>query len=68
MLGGFVPLHHCICNAGHTHAGRQLRPACSELMRAQGHEEPAARVESTPAFNLPSGYVFHTVGPIVPSG
>ena len=45
----------------------QLRLACANLMDEQGHEEPAARVKVTPAFNLPSSYVFHTVGPIVPS-
>ncbi len=67
MLGCFVPGHRCIDNAIHTYAGMQLRLACDGLMRKQGHEEPTARVKVTPAFNLPSSYVFHTVGPIVPS-
>lgn len=67
MLGCFVPGHHCIDNAIHTYAGMQLRLACDGLMSKQGHEEPTARVKVTPAFNLPSSYVFHTVGPIVPS-
>lgn len=65
MLGCFVPGHHCIDNAIHTFAGMQLRLACAELMEAQGHEEPTGQVKVTPAFNLPSRYVFHTVGPIV---
>ena len=67
MLGCFVPGHRCIDNAIHTYAGMQLRLACANLMNEQGHEEPTARVKVTPAFNLPSSYVFHTVGPIVPS-
>ena len=67
MLGCFVPGHSCIDNAVHTYAGMQLRLACAELMDAQGHEEPTGRVKVTPAFNLPSSFVFHTVGPIVPS-
>lgn len=68
MLGCFVPGHRCIDNAIHTYAGMELRLACAELMRAQGHEEPAGRVKATGAFNLPSGLVFHTVGPIVQDG
>ena len=67
MLGCFVPGHRCIDNAIHTYAGVQLRLACANLMDEQGHEEPTARVKVTPAFNLPSSYVFHTVGPIAPS-
>lgn len=66
MLGCFVPGHHCIDNAIHTYAGMQLRLACADLMHRQGHEEPTARVKVTPAFNLPSSHIFHTVGPIVP--
>lgn len=65
MLGCFVPCHRCIDNAIHTYAGIQLRLACHELMERQGHEEPAGGAKITPAFNLPSRYVIHTVGPIV---
>lgn len=64
MLGCFVPGHHCIDNAIHTYAGMQLRLDCARLMAAQGHAEPTGRVKVTPAHNLPSAYVFHTVGPI----
>ncbi len=65
MLGCFVPCHRCIDNAVHTYAGIQLRLACHELMERQGHEEPTGGAKITPAFNLPSRYVIHTVGPIV---
>lgn len=65
MLGCFVPGHSCIDNAIHTYAGMQLRLACANLMHAQGHAEPTGQAKVTPAFNLPSRYVFHTVGPVV---
>ena len=65
LLGCFVPCHGCIDNAIHTYAGVQLRLACAKLMAAQGHPEPTGRAKITPAFNLPSRYVLHTVGPIV---
>lgn len=65
LLGCFVPCHGCIDNAIHTYAGVQLRLACAERMAAQGHPEPTGRAKITPAFNLPSRYVLHTVGPIV---
>ena len=64
MLGCWVPGHHCIDNAIHTFAGVQLRLACAGLMEAQGHEEGTGLAKVTPAFNLPSKYVIHTVGPI----
>ena len=65
MLGCFQPNHACIDNAIHTFAGIQLRLACSELMRAQGHDEPTGSAKITPGFNLPARNVLHTVGPIV---
>lgn len=64
MLGCWVPGHHCIDNAIHTFAGVQLRLACAELMDAQGYEEPTGMAKITPAYNLPSRHVIHTVGPI----
>ena len=68
LLGCFVPLHGCIDNAIHSAAGLQLRAACHELMEAQGHDEPTGSAKITPAFNLPSKFVLHTVGPIIPAG
>ena len=65
LLGCFVPNHRCIDNAIHSSAGVQLRAACAELMRAQGHDEPTGAAKITPGFNLPSRHVIHTVGPIV---
>lgn len=65
MLGCFVPGHHCIDNAIHTFAGMQLRVECNKLMEAQGVFEPTGRVKVTGAYNLPSRYVFHTIGPII---
>ena len=65
LLGCFCPNHGCIDNAIHTFAGVQLRLACAELMRKQGHEEETGRAKITPAYNLPCRYVLHTVGPII---
>lgn len=67
MLGCFVANHHCIDNAVHTFAGVRLRLTCEELMKKQGYLEPVGQVKVTPAYNLPSQYVFHTVGPVVSS-
>ena len=64
MLGCWVPGHHCIDNAIHTFAGVQLRAECARIMEAQGHEEPTGVAKITPAYNLPSRHVIHTVGPI----
>ena len=64
MLGCWVPGHYCIDNAIHTFAGVQLRLECARLMGAQGHDEPTGRAKVTPAYNLPSRFVIHTVGPI----
>ena len=68
MLGCFCPNHGCIDNAIHTFAGVQLRLACRDLMKQQGHEEETGKAKITPAYNLPSRYVIHTVGPIVYGG
>ncbi len=65
LLGCFVPCHGCIDNAIHSAAGLQLREACAKLMHEQGHEEPTGQAKITPAYNLPSKYVLHTVGPII---
>ncbi|MCR5272972.1 MAG: protein-ADP-ribose hydrolase [Lachnospiraceae bacterium] len=65
MLGCFRPLHSCIDNIIHSKAGVELRLKMNEIMEAQGHEEPTGKAKITPAYNLPSKYVIHTVGPIV---
>lgn len=65
LLGCFHPLHSCIDNAIHSFSGIQLRLACNEIMRAQGHEEPTGTAKITPGYNLPSRYVLHTVGPVI---
>lgn len=64
MLGCFVPGHHCIDNAIHTYAGLELRREMMDIMSKQGREESNGQVKVTPAYNLPSRYVFHTVGPV----
>lgn len=65
MLGCFVPRHACIDNAIHTYSGIQLRIECAELMAKQGHPEPTGKAKITKAYNLPSEYILHTVGPII---
>ncbi len=65
LLGCFIPCHSCIDNAIHTYAGVQLRHACFEIIKRQGHKESTGGAKITPAFNLPCKYVLHTVGPIV---
>lgn len=65
MTGCYVPCHNCIDNAIHTYAGIELRAECAKIMRKQGHEEPTGSAKITGAYNLPSRYVIHTVGPIV---
>lgn len=65
MTGCYHPCHNCIDNCIHTYAGVQLRLKCAEIMEQQGFEEPTGQAKITPAYNLPSDYVIHTVGPIV---
>ena len=65
MCGCFHPLHSCVDNIIHSRSGIELRLYCAKLMQKQGHEEPTGQAKITPAFNLPSSYVLHTVGPII---
>lgn len=65
LRGCFCALHPCIDNIIHSKSGIQLRLICDEIMNAQGHDEPVGRAKITPAFNLPSRYVLHTVGPVI---
>ena len=65
LLGCFLPNHNCIDNVIHSAAGMQLRDDCAKLIAAQGHEEECGDCKVTRAYNLPSKYVLHTVGPMV---
>ena len=64
LLGCWIPGHLCIDNAIHTFAGVQLRLKCAQIMQEQGYEEPGGRAKVTPAYNLPSRNIIHTVGPM----
>ncbi len=65
LIGCFHPLHHCIDNLIHSLSGIQLRLYCHKIMEKQGHDEETGCAKLTPAFNLPSDFVIHTVGPII---
>ena len=65
MLGCFIPNHGCIDNAIHSNAGVQLRITCNEIMDGQGCIEPTGKAKITSAYNLPSSFIIHTVGPII---
>ena len=65
LLGCFIPHHKCIDNVIHSRAGVQVRLDCSRIMGAQGEAEPAGCAKITLAYNLPSKYIIHTVGPMV---
>ena len=65
LIGCYVPCHGCIDNAIHTYAGVQLRLACADMMKKQGHEEETGKAKLTPAYNLPCDSILHTVGPII---
>ena len=65
LRGCFIPCHSCVDNIIHSVSGIQLRLACDRIMNEQGHDEPTGKAKITPAYNLPSRFVLHTVGPIV---
>ena len=65
LEGCYQPLHACIDNAIHSASGVQLRNDCSKIIELQGHLEKTGQAKITRAYNLPSRYVIHTVGPIV---
>jgi O-acetyl-ADP-ribose deacetylase (regulator of RNase III) len=67
MLGCFQPLHNCIDNVIHTAAGPLLRQDCQTIMDIQQHREQTGDAKITRAYNLPSRFVLHTVGPIIGS-
>ncbi len=68
LLGCFIPEHRCIDNVIHSAAGLQLRKACYDIIQQQGHKEETGQVKITSAYNLPSKYILHTVGPIIING
>lgn len=63
--------HNCIDNNIHSFGGVQMRVEChrqmQELREKYGKDylQPTAVPMITPAYNLPSKYVIHVVGPIV---
>ena len=65
MLGCFYPNHKCIDNAIHTFSGVELRLKENEIMN--GSQLQTSNAVITSAYNLPSKYIIHTVGPIVSS-
>ena len=68
LLGCFIPLHNCIDNVIHSAAGVQLREECDRIMRQQGVDEEIGKAKITGAYNLPSKYIIHTVGPAIAQG
>jgi O-acetyl-ADP-ribose deacetylase (regulator of RNase III) len=68
LLGCFQPFHGCVDNAIHSNAGPRVREDCHTIMRLQGGEEETGRVKITRAYNLPSRFILHTVGPFVTGG
>ena len=65
LLGCFQPLHNCIDNVIHSAAGPLLRQDCKAIMDIQRHREQTGDAKITRAYNLPSRFVLHTVGPII---
>ncbi len=65
LLGCFIPFHACIDNAIHDRAGPRLRADCQVIMAGQRAAECVGAAKVTRAYNLPSRYVLHTVGPTV---
>lgn len=66
LLGCFSPFHPCIDNTIHSAAGPRLRADCDAVMQLQGGDEPAGGAKITRAYNLPSRFVLHTIGPVCP--
>ena len=64
MLGCFAPMHKCIDNCIHTFASPRLRDDMLKIMNKQQRYEETGFAKITRAYNLPSKFVLHTVGPI----
>ncbi len=67
MLGCFKPMHNCIDNVIHSAAGPLLRQDCKIITDISGSPEKTGDSKITRAYNLPSKYVLHTVGPVIHS-
>jgi len=65
LLGCFTPNHKCIDNVIHCRAGPLLREECRRMVSRMGSLEETGKAKLTLAYNLPSKYVIHTVGPII---
>ncbi|AXI09935.1 protein-ADP-ribose hydrolase [Oceanobacillus sp. 143] len=65
FLGCTQANHDCIDNIIHTCAGVELRLDCNAVIKAQGRKEPIGKAKITKAYNLPSDYIIHTVGPFI---
>ena len=61
LLGCFYPLHNCIDNAIHSFAGLQMRRDLISIMKNKNEKNGQCKI--TKAYNLPSKYIYHTVGP-----
>lgn len=64
LLGCFTPIHKCLDNQIHKHAGRQLTQACQAIMR--GRIAKPSQCIITPAFNLKKfgiHSIIHAYGP-----
>jgi O-acetyl-ADP-ribose deacetylase (regulator of RNase III) len=66
LLGCFSPFHPCVDNAIHSAAGPRLRADCDAIMQLQAGDEPVGAAKITRAYNLPSRFVLHTLGPVCP--
>lgn len=64
-LGCFIPCHNCIDNQIGSNAGVCLRLECNEIMKKLNYNLPTGNAIITKAYNLPSKYIIHTVGPII---
>lgn len=65
MQGCFVPNHNCLDNEIHSYAGSELRLACKKEMDSKGHKIAVGEAFITEAYNLPSKYVIHVLGPSI---
>lgn len=69
LLGCFLPTHKCLDNILHAQSGIRLRIACDQMLRKLNIDEDVnGMCRPTPAYNLPSSHVFHTVGPCLVTG